>query len=243
MTDTLATTYRRMGFVLGGVLGVIAGAIGGTALLVTRVPAEWVGAGAASLVIAMALAIPVIVLLGFRAHRWTLGDGALEIEERYRLWSWGPARRVSVPYADIGVLQRTEMGAHGLIEVVTRRGRRYRLAEPYVKVDRTISVPDRGRLVAFAAALCERTAQAGGAGEITDGLTFWNRTPGIAFQGVLLAVTLAIAVAAVWSLFTVDDVPVRARFGEAIGILVLLPVGVGFMLRRSLRRRRRVGGR
>jgi hypothetical protein len=55
---------------------------------------------------------------------------------------------------------------------------------------------------------------------------------------VLLLLSIAIAGAALWSVCLAP--PTRPRTGDALAILVLLPFGAGYLLRRSIRRRRAV---
>ena len=54
----------------------------------------------------------------------------------------------------------------------------------------------------------------------------------------MLLASLALAVIALWGLW--EGATVRHRGGEAVAILVMLPVGVGWILRRSWQRRRSV---
>ena len=62
--------------------------------------------------------------------------------------------------------------------------------------------------------------------------------PGLTLLGIMLLASLALAAIALWGLW--EGATVRSRGGEAVAILVLLPVGVGWILRRSWQRRRSV---
>ena len=73
---------------------------------------------------------------------------------------------------------------------------------------------------------------------VADGLGFWNRPPGLVLLGIALLASLALAILALWGLW--NGATARHRAGEAAAILVMLPVGVAWMLRRSWRRRRSV---
>jgi hypothetical protein len=68
------------------------------------------------------------------------------------------------------------------------------------------------------------TAAGHAAPPLADGLGFWNRPTGLVLLGVRLQASLTI----------------RHRGGEAAAILVMRPVGVGRVLRRSWHRRRPV---
>ena len=238
--DALESTYRRMEFVLGGAAVCFTAFMIGTTFAITRLPSDQAMQMIVVLTISVALAVVALLIVGFRSHRWTLGESALTIEQWYKVWPLTRKRRTSVSFADITAVHRIEMGFHVLIEVESRSGGSHRLAEPYVKTDRGIAIPDRRRLEAFAEALRERVARSGGATELSEGLTFWNRTPGLAVQAAMLVVAIAVSGGTVWGLLTIDNVPVRPHFAPALAILVLLPLGAAWMLRKSLRRRRLV---
>ena len=61
---------------------------------------------------------------------------------------------------------------------------------------------------------------------------------GTTYSAPMLLASLALAVIALWGLW--EGAIVRHRGGEAVAILVMLPVGVGWILRRSWQRRRSV---
>jgi hypothetical protein len=73
---------------------------------------------------------------------------------------------------------------------------------------------------------------------VVDGLGFWNSLAGLALLSIALLASLVLAVGAQWGLW--EGAVTRHKSGEAVAILVLLPVGVGWMLRRSWRRRNSV---
>ena len=82
------------------------------------------------------------------------------------------------------------------------------------------------------------TAAGRAAPPVADALGFWNRPTGLTLLGIVLLASLALAFIALWGLW--EGATVRHRGGEAVAILVLLPVGVGWILRRSWQRRRTV---
>ena len=73
---------------------------------------------------------------------------------------------------------------------------------------------------------------------LVPGLGFWNRPAGLALVVVLLVASSALAVTALWAMW--EGAAGGARSGQALALLVLLPVGAGWMLRRAWQRRREV---
>ena len=73
---------------------------------------------------------------------------------------------------------------------------------------------------------------------VVDSLGFWNRPAGLALLGIVFLASLALAVVALWGLW--EGAAARHKGGEVTAILVMLPVGVAWMLRRSWQRRRSV---
>ncbi len=178
--------------------------------------------------------------MAFRVHRWTAtGDGVV-IHERPKLPLTGLSHRALVRWPDIVAFRDVESGFDFLIEIVTRDGRRYRMAQTMVqeKGKRLLSVDPNARLGDFVASLQRSAARAGHPlPATTQGFSFWNTVPGLAFVGFLLALSLAISAVVVFALlegFTTR----QPRGGEALAILLLLPVGAFWLLRRLWRRRR-----
>jgi len=92
---------------------------------------------------------------------------------------------------------------------------------------------------ALVAALREAVERAGHVlPTMQEGLSFWNTPGGLAAQILLLATSVAIGGGAVWS-FWVTPLA-RDRTGYVMAILLLLPAGAGYLLYRSIMRRRAV---
>jgi hypothetical protein len=70
-------------------------------------------------------------------------------------------------------------------------------------------------------------------------LSYWNRPVGLAVLAAIFATSLVIAGGAAWSLWQ-GIVQVRPRSGEMAAILIMLPVGAGWLFLRVLKRRRAV---
>lgn len=178
--------------------------------------------------------------MAFRVHRWTVTDIGIAIHERPKLPLTGLPHRALLRWADIVAFRDVESGFDSLIEIVTRDGRRYRMAQKIVqkKGKRLLSVDANARLGDFIALLERSAARAGHPlPATTQGFSFWNTVPGLAFIGFLLLLSLAIAALVVLALlegFTIR----QPRGGEALAILLLLPVGAFWLLRRMWRRRR-----
>lgn len=90
------------------------------------------------------------------------------------------------------------------------------------------------------------TAAGGVAPPLTDGLGFGNRLPGLTLLSVALLARLSVALLAslavagltLWGLW--EGAVARVRTHEAAAFLVILPIGVGWLLRGSWQRRRSV---
>ncbi|MEX2200338.1 MAG: hypothetical protein WD711_02995 [Dongiaceae bacterium] len=175
----------------------------------------------------------------FRVHRWTIEATGIRIEERQKVPLTGFSRRTFVAFADIAELRNLESGFDGVIELVARDGTVYRLMRHSVLARAKVpeAQPD---LQAFAAALSQAIAAAGVLPvPLTEGLSFWNRRAGLTVIAAFLIFSIVIAAATLWALLG-GGLPYRPRIGEAIVIFLALPFGVGYLLHKSLKRRRRV---
>jgi hypothetical protein len=189
-----------------------------------------------------AMVVGVIVLLLFlpRVHRWTIEPNGVRIAERAKIM--GPWREGFVAFSDIAALRNLESGFDGVIELVTRDGRIWRLMRPRSPLVKSAALEALPDLPAFGAALSQAIVASGAKPvPLTEGLSFWNRGGGLAIIVGFLLFSIVIACLTLWALFG-GGLEYRARMGEAIAIFVALPFGVGYMLHKSLKRRRRVLG-
>jgi hypothetical protein len=167
----------------------------------------------------------------YAAHRWTIEPGGIRIEEAPKVPLMGFTRRRLIAFADIAALRNIESGLDSVVEIAARDGNAYRI----------MAHGARGpELQAFAAQIAGAAAGAGHTPlAMTEGLSFWNRPSGLAVIVVMLILTLAFAGAALFALFD-GGLTMRARNGEALAIVVLLPFGVAYLLYKSFTRRWRV---
>lgn len=181
----------------------------------------------------------VLVLASLRRHRWTIEPGALLIEERPLVPLTGRRRTVRLDFADIAALSRVQNHSDDVILVQSRAGAGYPMgpAMPPGTGRRNV---DAAGLQDFAARIQGAIAAAGHrAPPILDQLGFWNRVPGLLYIGLLLLLSLALAVMVVWSILA-GAAERSGSAAPATGILVLLPLAAGWLLRKSWRRRRAV---
>lgn len=233
--------YRRTAFALTSICILVA------ALLISVVAAaRFIKDGNTSLLVILYSVGTIVVLViivavaAFRVHRWTIEDGGVRIEEKPKVPFTGLRRRIFIAFSDIAALRNVESGLDVVVEIAARDGRIFRLMQvirPQASSAGPATVPS---LEAFAAEISQAAARAGYAPPpITEGLSFWNRLPGLGVIVVMLIFSLAIATAAAWALWD-GGLQVRARGGETTAIAILLPVGVGYLFYKSLKRRRRV---
>nr|MCU0865601.1 hypothetical protein [Planctomycetota bacterium] len=242
---TYASVHRNVALLLGGLLLLIAGMVGGiAAALHTAANGDellplvfWVLGGFIG-------GFVLLVCFSLRRHRWTLTTTAVVIEERATLGFLGRSRRAEIAFADVAGLATVQNGPHDVIELATRQGQRFRLGPTSRKpADHTlqgaIRAIDHEGLTAFAAQV-QATLLAAGVTPppLLPGLGFWNRPSGLCLLVVLLLCSVALAVVAIWGLF--GGSASGARGGQAAALLVMLPFGVGWMLRRAWLRRRSV---
>lgn len=183
-----------------------------------------------------------IFLVLFRRHRWTLKKDGVAIHERPKVPLTGLSHRAFVAYGDIIAFRDVQSGFDHLIEIVTRKGRRYRMAQAMAqKKGERLPLPDmNARLGDLAATIRAAAARAGHPlPATTQGLSFWNTIPGLGFIFFLLAISLVISGFVAWALlqgFTTR----QPRGGETMAILLLLPIGAFILLRKMWRRRQEV---
>jgi hypothetical protein len=235
--------YRNTALLLGGLMGAIA-------LLVAAVAAALNLAANGDQLMHMVfaalglfvLAFAVCMLLALRRHRWTIEPGAVRIEERPLVPFTGRRRNTTVPFAAVAALGRVQNIREDFLALTTREGRRFVLSPKLLPGEgpKGIRYPDQPGLEAFAERLRAAMHAAGfAAPPVADALGFWNRAPGLALLGVTFLASLGLAALAIWAMFEGAGTG-GARSGEAVGLLAMLPIGLGWLLRNVWRRRRAV---
>jgi hypothetical protein len=237
---TYQATYRRSEVAVPSLLAVMALFGGGLWLVLQHTSNPRIMDAILALVGTVVVAMLVILLTVFRIHSWTIEADSVRISERPRVPLMGWGRRASVPFANVLGIRRVESGFDRLLEIVTSDGRRYRLPQRMIAGRATLARPDPAAdLDRFATALHAAARQAGRDVLASEGLSFWNTLPGIAFIGVLLAIACVISAAVAWALL--DGMTTsQPRGGYAAAIALLLPVGAGWLLLKTIKRRRLV---
>lgn len=232
--------YRNTPLVAGGLLGAIALLVGGiaAAMQIATTGDERLRLLFGTLG-AVVLTFAICMLAALRRHRWTIELDAVLIEERPLVPLTGRRRKRRVPFGRIAALNNVQNAADDLLALTTREGERFVLPPGLAPGEGLIRRPDQEGLFSFAGQLQSAMTAAGHAvPPMTDGLGFWNRPAGLALLGATLLLSLGLAAVALWGLW--EGATARHRGGEAVAILVMLPVGVGWMLRRAWQRRRSV---
>ena len=231
--------YRSLPLIVGGLLGSFAllfAGIAGALLLAARdqkFPLVLATLGVFVLVFA------VCAMSALRRHRWTIAADAVLVEERPLVPLTGRRRARRVHFGEIAMLNNVSNGPDELLTLTTRDGERFVLPPVRIPGVGPVPRPDQEGLAAFAAELQAAMAAAGTVvPPVTDGLGFWNRPAGLALQTVALLASLAVAAVTLWGLW--EGAIGRARTHEAAAFLVVLPIGLGWLLRRSWQRRRTV---
>jgi hypothetical protein len=230
-TPAYECTYRHVAFVIASLCVLVVGMIAAIAAA-----ANFIEDGNTSLSVMLYALGTVVVLIiivavsGYATHRWTIEPAGIRIEEKPKVPFMGLSRRRTLAFADIAALRHTESALDIIIEIAARDGAVYRLmANGAASQD----------LQAFAGAIAQASAKAGHTPPaMTEGLSFWNRVPGLILLTVMLIFALAIAVAAAWALF--DGGASTTRSAEYAVLAILLPFGAGYLLYKSITRRWRV---
>ena len=76
--------------------------------------------------------------------------------------------------------------------------------------------------------------------EMAEGLSFWNAAPGLFLLAVMMAASLLLSAAVAWAFVEGLTLDPGTRGTESAAIVLLLPVGVGYLLRKCWRRRQAV---
>jgi len=232
--------YRNTPLAFGGLLGaialLIAGIAGAMQIATTGDQLLPLVLGTLGLFV---LTAAVCMLAALRRHRWTIEADAVLIEERPLVPLTGRRRGRRVPFTGIAALSSVQNATDDLLTMTTGDGERFALPPGLAPGDGLVRRPDQEGLAAFAGQLqAAMTAAGRAAPPVADALGFWNRPTGLTLLGIVLLASLALAFIVLWGLW--EGATVRHRGGEAVAILVLLPVGVGWILRRSWQRRRTV---
>lgn len=186
-----------------------------------------------------------ILANAFRVQSWEIVPGGVRVSERPKVPLTGIGRNAHVAFADIAALLRVDSNAVQALDMVLRDGRSFRLAQQTAKLESiyggALTPAERPAMLDEFLVAVHQAAQGEGVAlpQTGEGLSFWNTVPGLAFLLLMLLLTLALAVGVLWALIEGSDTG-HARRGYFIGIVLVLPVGVGWLIRRSLRRRREV---
>jgi hypothetical protein len=234
------TTYRRTEFTIPALLAVLVLFGLGAYLSLLQLPDS--DAVMTSIFWDAGLTLVAIILIFancYRVHRWMIEARGLCIAERSKVPLMGLRRRAEVRYDEIAAVYRLESGFDRYVDVVTRGGRLYRMPQAMkASAGALIGTPDpEASLDTFVSAIYIAAQGAGVALPTpSEGLSFWNRVPGIICLLLLMLIVLAFAAAAVFAMFSDGEMPSHgSRYGPAI--VLLLPFGVGYVLMKSLRRR------
>lgn len=232
--------FRNTPLAFGGLMGAIALLVAGIAgaMLIATTGDQLLPLVLGTLGLFVLTAV-VCMLAALRRHRWTIEADAVLVEERPLVPLTGRRRVRRVPFTAIAALSSVQNATDDLLTMITRDGERFALPPGLAPGEGLVRRPDQEGLAAFAGQLqAAMTAAGRAAPSVAEGLGFWNRPAGLTLLGIMLLASLALAVVALWGLW--EGATVRHRGGEAVAILVMLPVGVGWILRRSWRRRRSV---
>lgn len=232
--------YRSTPLILGGLLGSIMLLVAGiaAAVLIPTTPAQRLPLVLGALGV-FVLTFAVCALTSLRRHRWTIDADAVLVEERPLVPLAGRRRVRRVPFGGIASLSNVQNGTDELLALTTRDGERFLLPPVRERGAGPVPKPDQQGLAAFAARLQAAMTAAGGvAPPVTDGLGFWNRPPGLALLSVALLMSLAMAAVTLWGLW--EGAIGRVKTHDAAALVVVLPIGLGWMLRRCWQRRRAV---
>jgi hypothetical protein len=180
------------------------------------------------------IAVIVIFASLFRVHHWAILTDGLDIAERPKVPLLGLRRRVFLPFANIASVHRIESGLDRQFEIIAHDGCRYRLSQAMkagVGIDRDANLDD------FLDAVRSAAESAGAPiPEPSEGLSFWNSIPGLAYLTIMMAIATLFAGAAGLTMIEGEISP-GPRSGYFTAIALLLPFGAGWLLVKSWRRR------
>lgn len=229
--------YRRGEVAIPRLFAVAAAIIGSVWFAMGRLAGN---AGVSAVLWILGLSVLAIALLfagAFRVHRWTTTDRGIRIAESPKVPLTGLRRNAELRWGEIAAIRRVEAGLDRQIELVARDGRRFRMSQA---MKAGVGDDPAAPLEQFLDHIVQAAHQAGAdLGDAVEGLSFWNRLPGIALLLVFFAIALTFAGAAVLMLLDGEVVGGR-RSGEGSALALALPFGTGWLLWKSLRRRRAV---
>ena len=224
-------TFRHVAFALTSICLLLVAMFAGIATAVTFIAD---GNTILSVILYLVGAIVVLVILAavsaYATHRWTIEQTGIRIEEKPKVPFMGLSRERTLAFADIAALRHIESGLDIVIEIATRDGNAYRVMA---------HGPGVSELQAFAAQIASASATAGHKPlAMTEGMSFWNRPSGLVVLVMMLILTLLFAGATAWALF--GGGLGTSRSANYAGLVLLMPIGVVYLLYKSLTRRRRV---
>jgi hypothetical protein len=233
--STYEATYRRGEMALPSLLAVLAVLGGGLYLILQDPSGDRVLVAVLWLIGAVVVAMFAILAAAFRVHRWTVEAAGIAVSERPKVPLLGLRRRTVVAFEDVRAFRWVESGFDRLLEIVAADGRRYRLSQAHKR---------GGEAPADLGGFAEATrAAARHAGRelpaTTQGLSFWNSWVGLGLILVMFAVSVVLAAAVGWALWD-GMTTTQPRGGHFAAIVMLLPVGAGWLLLKSFRRRKSV---
>lgn len=240
MSDTLTSRLRRTGLILGAVLGLLA-AFGVLVwrLLVSSLPSDTILLGVTVGGGAVLVAMVLLMLVAMPRHSWHLTDRGIEVSQTLSLPFW-PEHHVSLRWDRLAGLGWSTAGVVRVLDLTTTDGARYRLAPPGDGSGRA----DDAALAAFAERIRARAAASGRPlGPPGETLGDLERMPGLILLTLGFVLSVVLASLVIWALLASEDRPSGYRAGYGAAFIILLPVGAGWLLLRSLRRRRRLRAR
>jgi hypothetical protein len=186
---------------------------------------------------ATAVAVVVIFASVFRVHHWKILTDGLQIAERPKVPLFGLRRRVSLPFSDITGVHNIESGLDLQIEIIARDGARYRLSQA---MKAGVGANPDANLYSFLDAVRSAADRAGAPiPKPSEGLSFWNSIPGLVCLVIMFAIATVFGLAALLAMIE-GEISSGPRSGYGTAIALLLPIGAGWLLANSWRRRKLV---
>lgn len=186
------------------------------------------------------LGMILLLLFALRAFAWTIHERELEVMERGRVFRFLPNRHARIPFASLAALRRIEAGQEVIAEAETDTGQRFHLpCKMAPRPGSLLPAADEAGHREFLQALAAAITKAGlRPPRVTQGLGFWQRPYGLIVLVFLVLLTAAFSLGTLWAL----SEGARMSSGAAKGapLIILLPIGAGWLLWRAIKRRRTV---